>query len=203
MEKNKIIMLCQIIRRIINENQLSEAAEAEIWRILDEMEKMGGDEKICLASVVEKELEKAIKSGQICESHVKLYQSVFEKSISSSEAGNLPSEELSEIIIRKFVLKAEKVYKRDGTRLKCFTGMVQTGLNKMAEDGMLYFVPDNHVYKNYLMCPGREIWYIDNPYTDGETVKIKEWIAMHPYDTRGLALGLWFTGDVSCRKLQT
>ncbi|MCI9077409.1 MAG: hypothetical protein HFH68_00615 [Lachnospiraceae bacterium] len=195
MEKNKIIMLCQVIRRIIDENQLSEAAEAEILEIMEE--KKSEDEKICMASVIEKELEKAIKSGQICESYVELYQSVFEKSIRNSEAGNLPSAELSEIIIRKFVLKAEKVYKMNGTRLKCFTGMVQTGLNKMAKDGMLDFVPDSHVYKNYLMCPDREIWYIDNPYTNVETVKIKEWIALHPYDTRSLALGLWFTGDFS------
>lgn len=75
--------------------------------------------------------------------------------------------------------------------------MLQTGLNKMAEEDMLRFVPEKHIYKNYLMYPDKEIHYIDNPYTDAETEKIKEWIDLHTNDIRGLALGLWFNGDVS------
>lgn len=203
MEENKIVMLCQIVSRIISENQLPDAAEAELRKILEEEtpEKKEEDRKICLTSVIETELEKAIKLGQICESSVRMYQTVFNKSIKNSEIGNMSATELSDILIRKFVLQAEKTYGMDRTWLKCFTGMVQTGLNKLAEEDMLDFAPEKHIYKNYLMCSDRGIQYIKNPYSAEETEKIKEWIELHPNDIRGLAIGLWFTGNVSLMEI--
>lgn len=198
-KEDKITVLCQIVRQIIDDNQLPD--EAEIRKILEEKVKTKEEIGICLASVIEKELEKAIKSGQICEENAGMYWSVFEKSIKKSEIGNMPVKELSDILIKKFVLQAGKVYEMDRTRLKCFTGMLQTGLNKMSEEDMLGFVPDRHIYRNYLMYPDREIHYIDNPYSTEETEKIKEWIDLHPNDIRGLALGLWFAGDVSLAEI--
>ncbi len=193
---DKITIICKMVRQIIDEDKLAD--EAEIRRILEEKGKKEEEDRgICLASVIENELEKAIQSGQICEEHVGLYKSIFEKMIRESEIGNMPAKELSDILIKKFVLQAGKVYERDRTRLKCFTGMLQTGLNKMAEEDMLRFVPDRHIYRNYLIYPDKEIHYIDNPYTDAETEKIKEWRDLHTNDIRGLALGLWFTGNAT------
>lgn len=192
-KEDKITVICRMVSQIINEYKLPD--ETEIRKILEEKVKKEEDRGICLASVIEKELEKAIKSGQICESNVGLYQSVFNKSIKNSEFGNIPASELSDMLIRKFVLQAEKTYEMNRTRLKCFTGMLQTGLNKMAEEDMLDFVPVKHA-KEYL---GSKIviQYINNPYTPEETERIKEWIELHPDDIRGMAIGLWFTGDVS------
>ena len=159
-KEDKITVICRMVRQIINEYKLPD--ETEIRKILEEKVKKEEDRGICLASVIEKELEKAIKSGQICESNVGLYQSVFSKSIKNSEFGNIPASELSDMLIRKFVLQAEKTYEMNRTRLKCFTGMLQTGLNKMAEEDMLDFVPVKHA-KEYL---GSKIviQYINNPY---------------------------------------
>lgn len=198
-KEDKITVICKMVRQIIDEDKLVD--EAEIRRILEEKGKKEEERGICLASVIENELEKAIQSGQICEEHVGLYKSVFEKMIRESEIGNMPAKELSDILIKKFVLQAGKVYEVDRTRLKCFTGMLQTGLNKMAEEDMLGFVPDRHIYRNYLMYPDKEIHYIDNPYTVEETEKIREWIDLHTNDIRGLALGLWFNGDVSLAEI--
>lgn len=128
-KEDKITVLCQIVRQIIDDNQLPD--EAEIRKILEEKVKTKEEIGICLASVIEKELEKAIKSGQICEENAGMYWSVFEKSIKKSEIGNMPVKELSDILIKKFVLQAGKVYEMDRTRLKCFTGMLQTGLNSV------------------------------------------------------------------------
>ena len=204
MDENKIVMLCQIVSRIISENQLPDEAGAELGKILEDKEKTKKkeeDSKICLTSVIEKELESAIKRGQICEADVGLYQSVFEECFEKNEIGKIPAAELSDIIIKKFVLQVGKTYEMNRTKIKCFTGMLQTGLNKMAEEDMLGFVPDRHIYRNYLMYPGREIHYIDNPYNAEETEKIKEWIELHPDDIRGLAIGLWFTGNVSLMEI--
>ena len=196
-KEDKITVICRMVSQIINEYKLPD--ETEIRKILEEKVKKEEDRGICLASVIEKELEKAIKSGQICESNVGLYQSVFSKSIKNSEFGNIPASELSDMLIRKFVLQAEKTYEMNRTRLKCFTGMLQTGPNKMAEEDMLDFVPVKHA-KEYL---GSKIviQYINNPYTPEETERIKEWIELHPSDIRGLALGLWFAGDVSMEEI--
>ena len=196
-KEDKITVICRMVSQIINEYKLPD--ETEIRKILEEKVKKEEDRGICLASVIEKELEKAIKSGQICESNVGLYQSVFSKSIKNSEFGNIPASELSDMLIRKFVLQAEKTYEMNRTRLKCFTGMLQTGLNKMAEEDMLDFVPVKHA-KEYLSTK-IVIQYINNPYTPEETERIKEWIELHPSDIRGLALGLWFAGDVSMEEI--
>ena len=196
-KEDKITVICRMVSQIINEYKLPD--ETEIRKILEEKVKKEEDRGICLASVIEKELEKAIKSGQICESNVGLYQSVFSKSIKNSEFGNIPASELSDMLIRKFVLQAEKTYEMNRTRLKCFTGMLQTGLNKMAEEDMLDFVPVKHA-KEYIGSRN-VIQYINNPYTPEETERIKEWIELHPSDIRGLALGLWFAGDVSMEEI--
>ena len=45
------------------------------------------------------------------------------------------------------------------------------------------------------------IKYIDNPYSAEETEKIKEWVDLHPRDIRGLAIGLWLTGNVSLMEI--
>ncbi len=196
---DKITIICKMVRQIIDEDKLLD--EDEIRKILKEKGKKEEDRGICLASVIEKELENAIKTGQICESNAGMYQYVFDTSIKNSEIGNMPAEDLSDMLVRKFVLQAEKTYERDRTRLKCFTGMLQTGLNKMAEEDMLDFVPERHVYKNYLMCQDKGIRYIENPYSAEEIEKIKEWVELHPKDVRGQAIGLWFSGNVSMEEI--
>ena len=116
-KEEKITVLCQLVSQIIDEDQLPD--EAEIRKILEEKVKTKEEDRgICLASVIEKELEKAIQLGQICESNAGLYQSVFDKSIKNSEIGNMPASELSDMLIRKFVLQAGQVYKLDRIRLQ-------------------------------------------------------------------------------------
>ncbi len=41
------------------------------------------------------------------------------------------------------------------------------------------------------------IRFIDNPYADDETEMIKDWVEDHPYDVRGLAVGLWLSGGIT------
>lgn len=193
-KEDKITVLCQIVSQIIDDNQLQD--EDAIRKILEEkIKKKEEDRGTCLASVIEIELEKAIKSKQICELDVGLYQSVFEECFEKSEIGTIPAAELSDMLVRKFVLQAGKIYEMNRTKIKCFTGMLQTGLKRMSEENMLDFVPVKHA-KEYLGSKSG-VQYIHNPYTPEETERIKEWIELHPDDIRGLALGLWFTGNVS------
>ena len=56
-------------------NQLPD--EDAIRKILEEKVKTKEEIRVCLASVIEKELQKAIKSGQICEENAGMYWSVL------------------------------------------------------------------------------------------------------------------------------
>ena len=76
-KEDKITVLCQIVNQIIDDNQLPD--EDAIRKILEEKVKTKEEIRVCLASVIEKELQKAIKSGQICEENAGMYWSVFEE----------------------------------------------------------------------------------------------------------------------------
>ena len=157
MEENKVITLGDMIKQIINENQLSEVDETEIQKMLEEKGKKKEEMGTCLAAVVERELEKAIKSEQICGSHAGLYQSVFQECFEKSEIASIPAAELSDILL-------------------------QAGMNKMAEEKMLDFVPVKHA-KEYIGSRNG-IHYIYNIYTSEETEKIKEYLELNFNDNR-------------------
>lgn len=195
MEENKVTTLGDMIKQIINENQLSEVDEAEIQKMLEEKGKKKEEMGTCLAAVVERELEKAIKSGQICGSHAGLYQSVFQECFEKSEIASIPAAELSDILIMKFVLQVRKIYEGNKIKIKCFTGMLQAGMNKMAEEKILDFVPVKHA-KEYIGSRNG-IHYIYNIYTSEEAEKIKEYLELNFNDNRNVALRLWFAGNLS------
>ena len=54
MEENKVITLGDMIKQIINENQLSEVDETEIQKMLEEKGKKKEEMGTCLAAVVER-----------------------------------------------------------------------------------------------------------------------------------------------------
>lgn len=41
------------------------------------------------------------------------------------------------------------------------------------------------------------IRFMENPYSATETEAVREWIEDHPYDVRGLAVGLWLSGGIT------
>ena len=194
MEENKVTTLGDMIKQIIKENHLSVVDETAIRKMLEEKAKKEED-KVCLVSVIEKELEKAINSGQIFESNVGVYLSVFRECFEKSEIASIPAEELSDILIMKFVLQARKIFEGNNTKIKCFTGMLQTGINKMVEEKMLNFVPQKHA-KEYISSKNG-IHYMYNIYTPEETEKIKEYLELNYNDNRNMALRLWFSGNLS------
>lgn len=202
--KNKTTMLCQIISQIIKEGHITGADEAEIRKVLNEeaqeSKKEGGQ---CLAEIVEEEIiklvEKAATEGKADKSSIKLYRPVIDGYFWKTETGTRPATELSENEIRRFIMQAGKEYERDKNNMTCFMGLLQAGLNRMAEDNMINFAPDKHLYRDYLSNE-RGIIYIYNPYA-GEIERIREWIEKHLGDIRGLAVGLWFTGDISAAQI--
>ena len=201
MNKENKVTLYQIIKEIINNNQLTAIEEAEIRKILEEKVEKEDVSKSCLAAIIEKEIEEGLKIGKYNEFFKNRNQPVIEKYFKKSKIGNMSVADLSEADIQKFILQANEVYQLSKDNMICFMGLLQIGLNVLAERNMLKFVPNQHLFRDYL-GKVRGINYIDNPFSSNETALVREWINRHPKDIRGLAVGLWlFSGDISIKQI--
>lgn len=199
-KEDKITLLCKVVSQIINENQLLEMDEAELGKILEDKEKPKKKEEdskeSCLAGIIEEEMNNKMKDRQVEETSKKCYKSVLNDYFWKNEIGRMPVSALSDTGIRKFIVQAEETYRMNRRNMICFMGLLQVGLDRIAKDGMADLVYDRYMFMNYIGLE-KGIRYIDNPYTEEEISKIREWIGLHPYDIRGMALGLWFLGNIS------
>ncbi len=196
--EDKITVLCKVISQIINENHLLEMDEAELGKILKDKEKAKKkeDKESCLAEIIEQEMNHKLKNRQVEERTEQCYQSVLNNYFWENELGKMPVSALSESIIRKLIIQAKETFKMNKRKMTCFMGLLQVGLDRISKDGMADLVYDRHMFINYISLE-KGIRYVDNPYTEYEVSKIMEWIELHPYDIRGLALGLWFLGNIT------
>lgn len=164
--------LCQMIKNLISNGQLGVVEQLEIKEVILEEEKKRGGEEPCLAAVVEKEMaEKGMELGEN-ELSKRLYQPIIDEYFWGTDIGNMPGSKLSESIIMRFISRMRDVYKLNKNQMICFMGLLQVGLNKMAQEGMLGFTPDKYIYRNYVALE-RKIQYIDNPFTTEQTEQIR------------------------------
>ena len=190
-------MVGQFICCLINENVLSKEEE---YQIKDCIEKRERKRRRCLAGIIDDELIRNVKSGVISELAKEKSYLLYKRCFMESKIGNMDASELSEMIIREFIEEAEESFGLDDYEMQCFMGLLQCGLNRMADENILNFVADRRVYRHYIEAD-RGIVYIDNPYSFSETESIKVWIDRHPDDIRGLVLGYFFTTDVSLAEI--
>ena len=197
MEKNRTTMTDMIIQTIID-NQLSAEEEIEIMDVLrgrgEEREKKRMSR--CLAGVIEVEMLKKVEEGVIKESTKNRYYPIYRRCFKENKIGNMDSSELTEEIIQDYIIEAHESFGLNRNDMTFFIGFLQIGINKLAEDGMLDFIPDKKIYKNYIETK-QDKNFIYNPYPEEETKKIMEWVEKHPDDVRGLAVALWLLGDIS------
>lgn len=187
----------QLICCLINENTLSKEEEHQIKDCLEEKERK---RRRCLAGIIDDELSRNVEAGVISECAKEKNYLLYKRCFMGSRTGNMDASELSEMIIREFIEEAEESYGLDDYEMMCFMGLLQCGLNRMADENILNFVPDRRVYRHYIEAE-RGIIYIENPYSFSETESIKVWIDRHPDDIRGLVLGYFFTTDASLAEI--
>ena len=192
------ITVFDMILQIIDGNQLSAEEETEIFGILEQRGRKRESARMskCLAGVIEAEMQKKVDEGIIKESTKNRYHPIFRRCFQETIIGNMASSDLSEEIIREYIIEAHESFGLNRTEMTLFMGFLQTGLNWMSEKGMLNFEPDKKLYKNYIEAErGRNLIY--NPYSVEETEAIMNWVEKHPDDMRGLAVALWLHGDIS------
>lgn len=188
-------MIGQFICCLINENVLSKEEEYQIKDCIEKRKR-----RRCLAGIIDDELILNVKSGMISDCAKEKNYSLYKRCFLESRIGNMDASELSEMIIREFIEEVEESFGLDDYEMQCFMGLLQYGLNRMADENILNFVADRRVYRHYIEAE-RGVIFIDNPYSFSETESIKVWIDRHPDDIRGLALGYFFTTDVSLTEI--
>lgn len=189
--------VCQLICCLINEDLLSVEEELLIKDTIMERERKRGR---CLAGVIADQIKRNVESGACNESvKGKLYP-LYKKCFLDSEIGTMDASELSELKIREFIAEAGESFGLIDNEMLHFMGMLQSGLNRLEEEGFLEFMPDKKMYRHYIEGE-RGIIYIENPYSSAEVEYIKLWIDRHPDDIRGLALGYYFTTDISLEEI--
>lgn len=198
MERERITVYDMMVQ-VIQGNQLSAGEEAEIMAVLQERGEEREKKRMgrCLAGVIEAEMQKKVEAGIIMEAAKKLYHPIYRRCFLETNPGNLDAAEITEAGIEEFIIEAHESFGLNRHDMLCFMGLLQIGLNELSDRGLLTFVPDKKMYRSYVEFD-RGIKYIDNPYSVEETKSIMEWIEEHSdTDTGALAVGLWFTRDIS------
>lgn len=198
-KKEEKITMFDMVAQIIQSNRFSVEEESEIFEVLktrmEEKEKTRMSR--CLAGVIERELEKRVEEGIYKESTKSRYHPIYRRCFQETQTGNLDASELSESVIREFIMEAhESLGLNNKNDMAAFMGLLQMGLNSMSDQGLLSFVPDKKLYRKHIESD-RGISYIDNPYSPEQVKKIIGWVENHFSDPRGLAVALWFSSNIS------
>ncbi len=185
-----------MIVQMIIEGQFSIDDENAMKQAIEERESKREEERRgrCLAGVVEEWLNSRAEALEITESTKKKYMTIVRRCFKDNVVGNLDGSELTEEIVMEYIIDAYESIGLDNNGKMCFMWMLQTGLNKLADNGVLNFVPDKRIFKNYTESE-QGIRYIDNPYADEGKIII-DWVKEHPKDIRGLAVWFWMEGSI-------
>lgn len=196
--KEQKITVFDMVLQLIQGNQLSPEEEAELMEVLTRRgeEREEKRKSRCLAGVIEAEMQRKVEDGIIKQSTKNRYYPIFRRCFLETKIGNMPASELSDSVIREFIIEAHEFMGLNRNDMYFFMGMLQTGLNKMSDAGFLAFNPDRKLYRGYIESD-RGIRYIDNPYSEEETKELMKWIESHFEDSRGLAVALWLSSDIS------
>lgn len=188
----------KMIIQMIVDGQLSINDENEIKQVIEERDRKREEERRgrCLAGIVEERLIGRAEAMEITESTKRRYMTIIRRCFKETVVGKLDGADLTEEIILEFIIEAHESMGLDRNGITFFMGMLQAGLNKLADDGVLNFVPDKKIFKNYIESE-QGTHYIDNPYTAAEVKAIVDRIKRNPQDIRGLSVWLWLTGDIS------
>jgi len=183
-----------MIVQMIDDGQLTSDDESEIKQAIEESDRKSEEERRgrCLAGIIEKYLIDRAEALEITESTKRRYMTIVRRCFIDTAVGNLDGAEITEEIIMEFIIEAHESMGLDRNGMMFFMGMLQTGLNHMADNGVLNFIPDKKIFKNYIESE-KGTHYIDNPYTDDEVKCIVDRNKKNPLDVRGLSvwLGLW------------
>lgn len=198
MERERITVYDMIVQ-VINGNQLSVEEEVAIMELLRERGEEREKKRMsrCLAGVIDEELKKKVEAGIYKESTKDRYYPIYRKCFRETKIGNLDASELSETVIKEFIIEAHEFFGINNQNdMTAFMRLLQMGLNSMSDQGLLLFVPDKKLYKKHIEFD-KGIKYIDNPYSPEEVNKILNWVEIHLFDSRGLAVALWLSSNIA------
>lgn len=189
--------ILQNIEESIIKNDISLTDKYELWLFLEKNIK---EHNRCLAVVIFNEITENKKES------MKTYKSlcifVLEQCFWKTETGCMDASKLSRKKIGAFITEVMEKFNLKEIEKAIFIQLLEIGLVRLEERGMLNFIPDRMLSRKYIASKVA-ISYIQNPYTKEETEKFMEWAKEHPADVRTQAVSLWFTKGLTLTDIVT
>ena len=175
MKEGKMLMekedMFRQIEEFILSNGLSVVGEYKLWSLLEN--RINGREK-CLASVIDKEIREYEDDEHSFGEYRDFYLNISRKCFWETETGSMEAAVLSSKIIEEFIIEMEEQYGLGENEKYAFMQMLQIGLNKLDDEGILKFSPDRLMFRKFAASKSA-VSFIRNPYSEAETEKIMEW----------------------------
>lgn len=189
----------QHTKKSIIGNCFSIVEEYKLWELLGQRIKEG---RKCLASAI---VDKVDENDEVIKSYEKykeLYLFILKKCFWETEAGTMNAEKLTSKIVNDFIIEVMEEFGLKEYEESLFMQMLQMGLNRMEDEGILKFSPDRLLFRKYVASKN-DISFIKNLYLETETEKIMEWAKKHPADVRAQAVSMWFTKGLTLTDIVT
>lgn len=191
MEKSVVSML-DLVTGMIEGGQLTSEEEVSLRELL--VERAHAREGMSLVGYIKREADNVadIRADYIRELQTRLYMYCIRR----DSIGDKSPAELTEDDIRKYIIRTAVSFEMDRNSWHVFLRMLQRALTAMSREGALSFSPPIALDGKFLDLSNRK-HSVERPYAGVEWGKIKDWLEQHPRDVPGLALALWFEGEIS------
>lgn len=195
MEKPTVRMV-DLVTGLIADGRLTATEEASLRDLL--VQRADEQEGMSLAGYIEREAKEAtdLQLERLWEIQDRLYRYC----IRGSSIADKRVSELTEDDIRRYIIQTAESYEMDKNSWFVFLTMLQRALNAMSFEGVLGFDPPSGMqFKFYYLASRKQ--GVERPYAGLEWRKIRDWLEQNPQDAIGLALALWFEGEISPKEI--
>lgn len=191
MEK-PMVRIADLVTGLIEGGQFTASEEASLMELL--VQRTHEQEGMSLAGYIEREAKDAtdLQLERLREIQNRLYRYC----IRGSSIGNKRVSELTADDIRRYIIKTAESYEMDKNSWFVFLTMLQRALDAMSFEGVLGFQPPAVMHLKFYYLAQRKQG-VERPYVGVEWRKIRGWLEQNPQDAIGLALALWYEGEIS------
>lgn len=187
-----VVKISELVTLLVQGGQLTQEEEESLRRLL--VQRAHEQESMSLVGYMEREADKAtdLRADRLIEMQNRLYRYC----IRGNSIGDKGAAELTEDDIRRYIIQTAVSYEMDKNSWFVFLTMLQRALNAMSYEGVLSFSPPVAMNSMFMDLANRK-HCIERPYDGVEWKKLRGWLEQNPQDVSGLALALWFEGEIS------
>lgn len=191
-----MVGIADLVTGLIEGGQLTAAEEASLRELL--VQRAQEQKGMSLAGYIEREAKEAtdLQLDRLKEMQIRLCRYC----IRGSSIGDKRVSELTADDIRRYIIQTAESYEMDKNSWFVFLTMLQRALDAMSFEGVLGFDPPSGMQFKYYHLASRKQG-VERPYAGLEWRKIRDFLEQNPQDVIGLALALWYEGEISPKEI--